>query len=75
MNLTLGESYRRAKDFKKAKFYLDKGSKRVKKVGDKYSEGFGYKYLGCYFRNTDDKNCKENLSRVYEIFKSIGVKA
>jgi uncharacterized protein HemY len=32
MNLTLGEAYRRAKDFKKAKFYLDKGSKRVKKA-------------------------------------------
>jgi hypothetical protein len=63
------------KILRRLNFILIKDQRGSKKLGDKCSEGFGYKYLGCYFRNTDDKNCKEDLSRVYEIFKSIGVKA
>ncbi|MGC9110229.1 MAG: hypothetical protein ACP5HI_08455, partial [Caldimicrobium sp.] len=48
--LNLGNTYREAKDFKNALFYLNEGLKRVQKVGDKFWEGLGYEYLGLYFK-------------------------
>ncbi len=71
--LNLGNAYRKMKDFNDAYYYLQEGVKRVKKVGDKYWEAYGYKYLGWYFRDKSNKKLAENyLTKAYTMFKSIG---
>ncbi len=74
--LNLGETYRKAKDYKNAKFYLEEGLKRVQKVGDKYWEGVGYGYLGLYYKDLGDRKlAREYYNKALEIFKSIGAQS
>jgi tetratricopeptide (TPR) repeat protein len=61
------------KDYEKAEKYLLEGLEGVKKVGDKYWEAYGYKYLGWLYRDKGDKKtAKDYLTRAYDLFKSIG---
>jgi len=49
------------------------GLEGVKKVGDKYWEATGYKYLGWLYRDKGDKKtAKDYLTRAYNLYKSIG---
>ncbi len=74
--LNLGDTYREMKDFNNAYYYLQEGLKMVKKVGDKYWEATGYKYLGWYFQDKGDKKlAKDYLTKAYAMFKSIGAEA
>ncbi len=73
--LNLGNTYTNIKDFKNAYHYLKEGLKIVKKVGDKYWEAYGYKYLGLYFyfqNNGYENLAKDALTKAYTIFQSIG---
>ncbi len=71
--LNLGDTYRKMKDYEKAEKYLLEGLEGVKKVGDKYWEAIGYKYLGwLYTDKGDKKTAKDYLTRAYNLFKSLG---
>jgi len=61
------------KDYEKAEKYILEGLEGVRKVGDKYWEATGYKYLGLLYRDKGDKKtAKDYLTRAYNLFKSIG---
>jgi hypothetical protein len=61
------------KDYEKAEKYLLEGLEGVRKVGDKYWEAYGYKYLGWLYRDKGDKKtAKDYLTRAYDLYKSIG---
>ncbi len=71
--LNLGVAYLIIKDFKDAKFYLEKGLKRTKKVGNKYGEGAGYWYFGWYYKDIGNKAlAKKYLMKALDIFRAIG---
>jgi tetratricopeptide (TPR) repeat protein len=71
--LNLGNTYRRMKDYEKAKKYILEGLEGVRKVGDKYWEATGYQYLGLLYRDKGDKKtAKDYLTRAYNLYKSIG---
>jgi len=71
--LNLGSTYILINDLKDAKFYLEEGLERVKKVGNKYWEGVGYEYLGLYYAGTGDKVlAKEYVIKALDIFRAIG---
>jgi tetratricopeptide (TPR) repeat protein len=71
--LNLGETYRRMKDYGKAEKYILEGLEGVKKVGDKYLEATGYKYLGLLYGDKGDKKtAKDYLTRAYNLYKSLG---
>jgi tetratricopeptide (TPR) repeat protein len=72
--LNLGNTYREMKDYEKAEKYILEGLEGVKKVGDKYWEAYGYKYLGLLCTDKQDKKtAKDYLTRAYNLYKSIGV--
>jgi tetratricopeptide (TPR) repeat protein len=71
--LNLGNTYREMRDYKKAEKYILEGLEGVKKVGDKYWEATGYKYLGWLYEDKGDKKtAKDYLTRAYNLYKSIG---
>ncbi len=71
--LNLGYTYKKMKDFNKAYHYLQEGLKMVKKVGDKYWEATGYRYLGSYFKDKGNKKLAEDyFTKAYTMFRSIG---
>ncbi|MGC9079918.1 MAG: tetratricopeptide repeat protein [Nanopusillaceae archaeon] len=68
--LNLGNLYRKTKDFKDAKFYLEKGLERVKKVGNEYLEEMGYEDFSLYYRDLGNKAlAKEYLTKALEILQ------
>jgi len=73
LKLNLGNTYRKMRDYEKAEKYLLEGLEGVKKVGDKYSEAAGYRFLGLlYIDKGDKKTAKDYLTRAYNLYKSIG---
>jgi len=71
--LNLGNTYRKMKDYEKAKKYILEGLEGVKKVGDKYWEAYRYESLGWLYRDKGDKKtAKDYLTRAYNLYKSIG---
>jgi tetratricopeptide (TPR) repeat protein len=63
--LNLGNTYRKMRDYKKAEKYILEGLEGVKKVGDKYWEATGYKYLGWLHRDKMDKKTAQNYFTRY----------
>jgi hypothetical protein len=64
------------KDYEKAERYIWEGLEGVKKIGDKFWEATGYKYLGWLYRDKGDrKSAKDYLTRAYNLFNSIGALA
>jgi tetratricopeptide (TPR) repeat protein len=73
LKLNLGDTYRKMKDYEKAEKYILEGLEGVKKVGDKYWEAGGYRYLGWLYRDKGEKKtAKDYLTRAYNLFKSLG---
>jgi tetratricopeptide (TPR) repeat protein len=72
--LNLWNTYREMKDYEKAEKYILEGLEGVKKVGDKYWEAYGYKYLGLLYTDKGDKKtARDYLTRAYNLYKFIGV--
>ncbi len=74
--LNLGAIYIEMEDFDNAFHNLQKGLEIIKKLGDKYWEAEGYKYLGLHYAFKGDKKLAEDyFTKAYEIFKLIGAEA
>jgi hypothetical protein len=64
-NLTLGDTYRRMKDYEKAEKYILEGLEGVKKVGDKYWEAVqDIAILACYTKTRETKRLPKITSLV-----------
>jgi tetratricopeptide (TPR) repeat protein len=69
--LDFGETYRKIKDYRNAEKYLSEGLEIAKKVGDKFWEATGYRYLGNLYRDKGDKEtAKEYYIRAYKLYKT-----
>jgi tetratricopeptide (TPR) repeat protein len=69
----LGSYYRRIKDYKNAEKYLLEGLEGVKKIGDKYWEATGCRYLGWLYKDKGDrKKAEECYNHAYNLYVSIG---
>ena len=71
--LNLGDTHRKMKDYENAEKYLSEGLEGVKKVGDKFWEATGYRYLAwLYLDKGDKKTAREYSTRAYNLYKYIG---
>jgi len=71
--LNLGYSYIYVKNYPTAKRYIFKGISMEKKIGNKNWIGFGYQYLGRFYRNKgDNKKALLYYSKAYDMFKISG---
>jgi tetratricopeptide (TPR) repeat protein len=69
--LDFGETYRKMKNYENAEKYLSEGLESAKKVGDKFWEATGYRYLGNLYRDKGDKETtKEYYIRAYKLYKT-----
>lgn len=73
VEINLGNTYRKMKDFDNAQNYLFDGLKRIQKIGDTFWEGIAYKCIGFMYMDQGNKTPAEQyLNKALEIFKSIG---
>lgn len=71
--LNLGGAYRQAKEYVKAEENLAAGLEGVKKIGDRYWEAMGCKYLGWLKQDQDDiSGAREALGKAQRLFSEIG---
>jgi len=73
VELNMGNTYRKLKDFDIAQKYLFDGLEKIQQLGDKEWEGTAYKYIGWLHLDQGNKELsKEYFNKALEIFKSIG---